>query len=416
MTRKQTILLVDDHETTRATLADALAREGYIVIPAGTGREAVERTRDEGIDLVLTDLRLPDLGDEGGLAVLDASKKHAPGRPVILITGHGSVETAVEAMKRGAHDYLEKPVDLRRLRKMAADALRLVRLEGEVAALRSRLGGENALEAMVGVSKAIQRVKDTIRQVAPTAATVLVQGESGTGKELAANAIHAVSGRARGPLVKTHLAAVPKDLVESELFGHERGAFTGAIRRKIGRFEQADGGTLFLDEIGEMPSETQIKLLRVLESREFERVGGTETLHTDIRLVAAANRDLRELVRAGSFREDLYFRVNVVRLNLPPLRERKEDVAVLLAYFSAQFPDAGGRPREFTERARLALEAYDWPGNVRELRNVVERASVLARGREVDLADLPEEITAASGERAAGAAIPSGASMAQIEE
>ncbi len=396
MSRSHSVLVVEDHETTRESLREILEREGCEVFAVATVADALARVAEPDLDVVLTDLRLPDGGDRGGLEVLERSRKMDPGRPVIVITAHGSVDTAVEAMKKGAHDYIEKPFDLRRLRQVLDSAFRLRDLEVRNQELSRQLaavaGGE-----MIGESPSMAELRARIARVARTSSTVLVTGESGSGKELVANAIHAASSCARGPLIKVHLGALPRELIESELFGHERGAFTGAVRRRLGRFELADGGTLFLDEIAEMPAETQVKLLRVLESHQFERVGGTATLKADVRLVCATHQDLKKLVGTGGFREDLFFRVNVLTVEVPALRERAGDVPLLVRAFAAEFPDTSGRVKEFSAEALAALERYPWPGNVRELRNVIERLAVIVPGSTVRAEDLPEEIREAAG-------------------
>jgi len=407
MTRSHSVLVVEDHKTTREALREILEREGCEVITAATLKEALERSGDEGLDVVLTDLRLPDGGDRGGLEVLERSRRADPGRPVIVFTAHGAVDTAVEAMKKGAHDYLEKPLDLGRLRRVLERAFQLRDLAVRNAELSRQLAEASGFGDMIGESPPMKELAAGIRKVARTSSTVLVTGESGTGKELVANAIHRSSPRSRGPLIKVHLGALPRGLVESELFGHERGAFTGAVKRRLGRFELADGGTLFLDEISEMPAETQVKLLRVLETYQFERLGGASTIKSDIRLIAATHQDLKALVEAGAFREDLYFRVNVLTLHVPALRERSGDVPLLVRAFAAQFPDTGGRVKEFSPEALSALERYRWPGNVRELRNVVERLAVIAPGPTVGAEDLPEEIREAAGVPSA-ASVPAG--------
>ena len=397
MSRTHTVLVVEDHETTRESLREILERDGCEVFTAATAGEALKRALEPDIDVVLTDLRLPDSGDRAGLEVLERSRKADPGRPVILLTAHGSIDTAVEAMKKGAHDYLEKPLDLRRLRQVLEGAFRVRDLEIRNQELSWQLAQAGGPHEMVGESAGMQRLREDVARVARTTSTVLITGESGSGKELVANALHRGSARNQGPLIKVHLGALPKELIESELFGHERGAFTGAVKRKLGRFELADGGTLFLDEIAEMPPETQVKLLRVLETRQFERLGGTSTIKADVRLVAATHQDLKALVERGLFREDLYFRINVVSVNVPPLRERAGDVRLLVEAFAAQFSDSQGRTKEFDEEALAAMERYAWPGNVRELRNVIERLAVIVPAPVVRAADLPEEIREAAG-------------------
>jgi DNA-binding NtrC family response regulator len=395
--RSHTVLVVEDHETTREALQEVLKRQGNEVVAVDSVKAAKGKLSDPEFDVVLTDLRLPDGGDRGGLEVLELSIKMYPGRPVLLLTAHGSVDTAVEAMKMGAYDYLEKPLDLRRLRQVLDGAFRLRDLQLRNDELSRQLGEAGGPSDMVGDSPQMLKLGQEIAQVARTSSTVLITGESGSGKELIANAIHRQSPRCHGPMIRVHLGALPRDLIESELFGHERGAFTGAVKRKIGRFELADGGTLFLDEVAEMPLQTQVKLLRVLETRQFERVGGTATVSTDIRLLAATHADLKSLVAKGLFREDLYFRINVLSIEAPALRDRSGDVKLLVDAFSLQFSDARGRNKKFAPDAITAMEKYEWPGNVRELRNVVERLAVIVGGPVVTFSDLPEEIRRAGG-------------------
>jgi len=408
VTRRHTVLVVDDHETTRESLRELLEREGCEVLTAGSVEQAKERLSEADLDVVLTDLRLPDGGDRGGLEVLDRSRRADPGRPVVVFTAHGSVDTAVEAIKRGAQDYVEKPLDLRRLRQVLENAFRVRDLEVRNEELSRQLAEAGGFGELLGQSPQMLDLAEKVRNVARTNSTVLLTGESGTGKELVANAIHRWSSRERGPLIKVHIGALPRELIESELFGYERGAFTGAARRKLGRFELADGGTLFLDEVAEMPLETQVKLLRVLETRQFERLGGTVSIKVDVRVVAATHQDLKKLVERGAFREDLFFRINVLALGLPALRDRSGDVPLLVKAFAAQFPGPDGAVKEFAPEALAALERYPWPGNVRELRNVVERLAVILPRRTVRAEDLPEEIRQAAGVRPRPAAAGSG--------
>ncbi|HEY2801019.1 MAG TPA: sigma-54 dependent transcriptional regulator, partial [Chthoniobacterales bacterium] len=318
---------------------------------------------------------------------------------------YGSVDTAVEAMKRGAYDFVTKPLNLDKVEMLIARALGSRRLEQENRALRQQVDERYALENLLGESVALREVLDTIRQVAPSAANILIEGESGTGKELAAHAIHNLSRRHKGKFVTVHCAALSPQLLESELFGHEKGAFTGAFERRIGRFEQANGGTIFLDEIGEIDATTQIKLLRVIsEERAFERVGGSQTLHADVRLIAATNKNLVKLVSEGKFRDDLYFRLNVVKITMPPLRERKEDIPLLVRAFLRHFSKVNERPLlEITAEAMNTLLTYDWPGNVRELRTAIEHGVVMATGLKVSLRDLPAAVR-----QAVGAPLPAG--------
>jgi DNA-binding NtrC family response regulator len=348
------------------------------------------------VDLVLTDLRMPG---RDGLSLLRDIIAAYPGIPVILLSAYGSVESAVEAMKDGAYDFLTKPINLDHLELVVHRALKHKHLERQNATLRTQLAGESALGRMLGSSEAMQRVRERIRQAAPTPATVLIQGPSGTGKELVARAIHALSARANAPFVAVHCAALAPSLLESELFGHVKGAFTGANESRKGRFELANGGTLFLDEISEIDPATQVKLLRVLETRTIEPVGSAEPIPVDIRLVAATNRNLAEWVREGKFREDLYFRLNVIDVNLPPLKQRGDDLPLLCDAFVREFNPLLGRTiLGFEPDVLEAFARYDWPGNVRELRNTVERMMVLAKGDRLTLADVPENILQGQGQ------------------
>ena len=397
----RTVLLVEDHETTRITLAGVIEREGCKVTAVASAGAAREKLREEEFDLVITDLRLPD-GD--GMEILEETKRLSAGSPVILITGHGSEETAVQAMKKGAFNYLSKPIDLNRIRAELETALRWRRVQVETAELQQELLTRRRGDSeLVGVSPIIQKIKDKIRQIGPTDATILLTGESGVGKEVVAGALQAASLRAGKPFVKVNVAALPRELLESELFGHERGAFTSAVRMRKGRFELSDGGTLFLDEIAECPPEVQVKLLRVLQEQEFERVGGTETIRTDVRMIFATNRDLKIEMANGRFRQDLYFRINVIQISVPPLRERREDIDVLVPHFLREFISKQGRIKTLLPQTQELLRRYDWPGNIRELRNAMEHAYLLSPGSEIHPDALPEDILART-----GVALPSG--------
>ncbi len=389
-------LIVEDNDTLRRGIARALADGFGAVDEEASGDTAVARLRDTTnapYDVIVTDLRLPGAG---GLEVLEAARARDERSAVILMTAHGTIEAAVEAMRRGAFDFLQKPFDLEQLEVRVAKALEHGRLLREVTQLRAERAARFAPTNIVGTSPALESALGLVRKVASSRSTALVTGETGTGKELVAGMIHGLSARADGPFIKVNCAALPETLLESELFGHERGAFTGADRTRIGRFEQAHGGTLFLDEIGDMAPSTQAKLLRVLQDREFCRLGGSRPLRVDVRIVAATNRDLEREMRAGRFREDLFYRLNVIRIAMPALRERPDDVETLAAHFAQLFAREMGRAeRRLSPAAMLRLRAHGWPGNVRELRNVIERAVLLADGErievsDVDVADAPE--------------------------
>ncbi|HTN52774.1 MAG TPA: sigma-54 dependent transcriptional regulator [Anaeromyxobacter sp.] len=377
-----TVLVADDERNIQVTLSRALSMEGYAVELASGGREALEKIAALPVDVVVMDVRMPDLD---GLSVLKQARETRPGLPVVIMSGHGSIETVRQAFKLGAFDYLEKPITEKdKLLAAVKNALALEQLLAENAALRREAGPQE----MIGSGPAMQRLFELVRRAAPSEGRVLVTGENGTGKELVARAIHDGSRRRAGPFVKVNCAAVPAELIESELFGHERGAFTGAVAARKGRFEQADQGTLFLDEVGDMPAAMQAKVLRVLQEGEFERVGGQQTLRCDVRVVAATNKDLAAEVAAGRFREDLFYRLNVVPVHAPPLRDRREDVPELAARFLGEACERNGRrPMRLSREAVLALQAHDWPGNVRELRNLVERLAILCDGPEISADD-----------------------------
>jgi two-component system, NtrC family, response regulator HydG len=375
------ILVIDDNPTNRETYADVLSGEGHTVLSAASGEEGLAKMTGAAVDAVLCDLKLPNLD---GLATMELAHERHGQLPWILITGHGNEETAVAAIKQGAFNYLTKPVDLGRLKATIQSAVRLANANRENKALRRELGYDEALDRIVGNSNAIRHVKAMIKQVAPTDATVLIEGESGTGKELVADAIHALSNRSGRPYVKINTAALPRDLLESELFGHERGAFTGAVQQKKGKFEYADTGTLFLDEIGEMPLDSQVKLLRVLQDGSFTRVGGNAALTANVRLICATNRNLKGEVLANRFRMDLYFRLNVVHIQVPPLRERREDIPLLAKAFLDQLNRRHHQQKELSESLLQTLRRQDWPGNVRELENTLEKLYVLSTTRMIE--------------------------------
>jgi DNA-binding NtrC family response regulator len=395
-TMKFKILIADDEKNIREGLAAALEMDGHEVVTAAFGDEAWRRFQKGDIDLAITDLRMAGLTGEELLKRIIAE---SPGVPVIMLTGHGTVETAVAAMRSGAYDFLTKPVNLDRLSLLVKRALQNRELILKHRRMEEELEHQKQFETIIGTSAPMRKVFDMISRVAPSKASVLVTGESGVGKELVADAIHALSPRKGKPLVKVHCAALSAGILESELFGHEKGAFTGAAGRRRGRFELAHEGTLFLDEIGEIDQNIQIKLLRVLQEKEFERVGGEETIETDVRIVAATNKDLKAEIEKGNFREDLYFRLNVINILIPPLRERKDDLPLLITSFLKEFAGENNKPIEgIDERARAAIYAYDWPGNVRELRNCMESAVVMAKGLVITEDDLPPTVRAKSDE------------------
>ena len=378
------ILIVDDEKDTRDFMARALSGK-YEVLTAADAELAMKQLdADRSIRLLLSDVRMPG---EDGITLMKAAKAMNPGLAVILLTAFGSIDQAVAAMKDGADDFITKPVDLDQLELRIEKALKAHRLESEVKHLKAQLDEKYGMNGIVGNSPAMQKVFRMIRQAAPTDATVLIQGPSGTGKELVARAIHNLSNRSKGPFVAVEFAAISPNLLESEMFGHEKGAFTGAVSRRIGRFEAANHGTIFLDEISEMPLELQVKLLRVLQEREFQRVGSNETVKCDIRIVAATNRDLAAYVKEGKFREDLYYRLNVIDMRLPALKERTGDVPLLVNRYLREF---GGK--SVSPDAMRLLESYQWPGNVRELRNAVEKMCVLSSSGEIGVDDVPDEM------------------------
>ena len=382
------LLIVEDNATLRRAIARALAERCERVEEAESCAAATARiaSAEDAFAVVLTDLRLPD---GSGLEVLAAARSRDPRSAVVLMTAHGSIETAVEAMREGAVDFLQKPFEIAELELRVARAASLARLVGEVAELRAERGARRSRDSLVGRHPSFTAAVELAERVARARSTVLVTGETGTGKEGIAALVHAASSRADGPFVKVNCAALPETLLESELFGHERGAFTSADRQRVGRFEQASGGTLFLDEIGDVSLATQAKLLRVLQDQEFQRLGGTRTLRTDARVVVATNKQLRAAIAAGEFREDLYFRLNVITIELPALRERGDDVVLLAQHFLAEFAAELGRPRSGFSAAALArIRGHGWPGNVRELRNAIERAVLMGDGPLIEAADL----------------------------
>ncbi|VGO16728.1 Transcriptional regulatory protein ZraR [Pontiella desulfatans] len=386
---KPTVLIVDDEKSARDGLVRALRRD-YLVFAAENGAAALEILSAQRIDVLLSDVRMPGMD---GIALMRRALANHPELTVIILTAYGDVELAVEAMKHGATDFMTKPINLDKLELVLGRVLKAKRIELENEQLKVQLDSKYGLENIIGRSSAMQEVFDTIRQVAQSRATVLIQGESGTGKELVAKAIHQLSPRSKGAFVAVHCAALSQNILESELFGHEKGAFTGAMERRVGRFEKADGGSLFLDEISEIDASVQVKILRALEERQVERVGGDTPVDVDTRLIAATNRDLKTMVDEGDFREDLFYRLYVVVITLPPLRDRQDDILLLLNHYLAVFNEENGKRIEgFTPAAYEMLSAYGWPGNIRELRNLVERMVVLARGTVLDVADIPAQV------------------------
>ena len=386
------VLIVDDEPNIRSGLAKGLVNEVDFVDTASSVNEALEKFDAGNFQLVITDVRMP--GERNGLDLVSLVQQRKPETTSIVITAHGTVESAVEAMKRGAFDFITKPVDLNLIRQQVSKAAEHYRLRNENLELRSKLAAAGEISGIIGNCGALQEVLEQIRQVAPTDATVLIQGESGTGKELMARAIHDLSNRAGGPFVAMNLGALPESLLESELFGHEKGSFTGASRQKPGCFEQAFGGTLFLDEITEIPTKSQVDLLRVLETGYFTRVGGEQVLRSDARIVSATNRNIQDLVEEGTFREDLYYRLNIIPIQVPPLRSRREDIPLLIKHFLDHFCLRHHRPSKVLDSAALKLLTENaWPGNIRQLRNVIERLVITSVSEEIQVKDLPAELT-----------------------
>lgn len=387
----QSLLIVDDNESSLASLQMGFARSGYEVTGTGGGADALRIMGERDVDVIVTDLRMPDVD---GMAVLSAAREREPAPQVILLTAFGTIESAVEAVQKGAFTYLTKPVNIGELRQHVSRAMELQRLRRENSWLRKQVNRRYGFEELVGESHEMQELVQRVKAIADTRATVLIEGESGTGKELIARAVHKNSSRASKPFMPIHCAALSESLIESELFGHEKGSFTGAAARRQGLFELANGGTVFLDEIGEVPLATQVKLLRVLESREFLRVGGTEPVTVDVRILAATNRVLSEEVEEGRFREDLFYRLNVVLVAIPPLRSRSGDIPLLVQKFLTEFCHEHGKAEvQLSKKALNRLMQFHWPGNVRQLRNVIESLVLFSTGREIDLDDLPPELS-----------------------
>jgi DNA-binding NtrC family response regulator len=385
---KHRVLIADDEKNMRWVLSQALESEGYEVIEAADGKEALSAVADQAPDILVLDHKMPA---PDGMEVLRRIRAKGHRFPVIMLTAHGNVQSAVEAMKAGASEYLTKPFDLDELRLSVAKALQMSALAAEVDRLREELDRDWDVDGIVATDPVMLDMLETVKKVGATSATVMLYGESGTGKELVARAIHRLSARGTKPFISISAGALPETLLESELFGYEKGAFTGAVTAKPGRFEMANGGTLFLDEIGDVSPAVQVKLLRVLQERTFERLGGTRSIEVDVRVISATNRDLQQLIADGTFREDLYYRLNVVPLTIPPLRKRPADIPLLVAHFLEKF---GAGKRTMTASAMEALVSYQWPGNVRELENTIERVVILSHGETIDADDLPAEVRA----------------------
>lgn len=411
---KFNVLIVDDEKNIREGLGKALELEEYNVLLAGDGREALNVLNNEEVDLIITDLKMPVMSGE---ELLKKVASAYPTVPVIILTGHGTIESAVNAMRDGAYDFITKPLNLDRLSLLVKRALANRELVLKHRALQDEInliGERNRYAKIIGKSSQMRRVMEVVEQVAATKASVLITGDSGVGKELIADAIHKLSPRKEKPHIKVHCAALTESLLESELFGHEKGAFTGAVSRKRGRFELAHTGSIFLDEIGEISQSVQIKILRVLQDKRFERVGGEETQEVDVRIISATNRDLRSEIEKGNFREDLFYRLNVVNIHVPPLRERKEDIPLLAAAFLQEFAEENGKQIEgIDHKANLALYNYSWPGNIRELRNSIESAVVMCKGNIISPEDLPPSVL--SGEEGSYIKIDLGVSLEEAE-
>ncbi len=409
-----TILIIEDEAKMRRLLELNLGEDGFTTLAAGDAEAGLKLLRDETVDLVLTDLKLPGMG---GLEFLQSVKQTDPTIPVVVMTAYGSVETAVDAMKRGASDYVLKPFSLTEMRMVVRKELDVQNLRQENRSLREALRKRYEHPNVVAQSPKMQEVLATVERIAPTNSTVLLGGESGVGKDLIARAIHEKSRRASGPFLKINSTAIPENLIESELFGYEKGAFTGATTSKPGKFELADKGTIFLDEIGDIPLATQVKLLRVLQEREFERLGGTRLIKVDVRLIAATNRDLRAALEQGTFREDLYYRLNVVPIDIAPLRERKEDIPELVKLFIARFSGDSGKPiTGITPAAMQMLIDYHWPGNVRELQNIIERACALAKSPQLEISDIHLDALRTKSSAANDNFLPPGMTLEQWED
>lgn len=409
---KFTLLIIDDEKNIREGLAANFELEGYNVKTAADGEEGLALIRNGDIDLVITDLRMPGLSGEDVLKTVTAEQS---GIPVIILTGHGSIDAAVNAMRHGAYNFLTKPLNLDQLGLIVKRALENRELSIKHNQLKAELEGNAVFGRMIGSSPAMQKVQSLIKKVADSKASVLITGESGVGKELVADAIHNLSSRKEKSFIKVHCAALNETLLESELFGHEKGAYTGADKLQRGRFELADQGSIFLDEIGEINKNVQIKILRVLQEHKFERVGGEETIDADVRVIAATNRNLEDEVKNGNFREDLYYRLNVIHIQVPPLRERKEDIPLLIAAFLEEFNRENGKNiKGLDNRAKAAMYKYDWPGNIRELRNCMESAVIMCSEDEISVDDLPPTVSGSTKE--ASISVPVGITLDEAEK
>jgi DNA-binding NtrC family response regulator len=395
--QKPKILIAEDEKNQRDLLEGFLKKEGFSVDPVANGREALQKLQTDFSDIALIDYKMPELD---GLQTLREIRRLYPDLPVVMMTAYGTVETAVASMKEGALDYLTKPIDLDELLLILQKVIERTNLIKENKALKAQLQERYTFGNIAYESPKMEEVMSLVARVAPSQATVLIRGESGTGKELIANAIHYASSRSEKPLVKVSCSAIPETLLESELFGHEKGAFTGAAQKRVGRFEEAEGGTIFLDEIGDLSPGTQVKLLRILQEKEFQRLGSNQTFKTDVRVIAATHQNLEEAMKKGQFREDLYYRLNVISIFLPSLRERKEDIPLLIDYFLKKYSKANQKPiSDISKEARTFLLRYPYPGNVRELENLIERAVVLCRGEVITTQDLPFHLREENPER-----------------
>lgn len=410
---KYTILLIDDEKNIREGLGAVFEMEGYNVALAANGKDGLARLSKGDIDLVITDLRMPEVSGE---EVLQRCITDSPGLPVLVLTGHGSIDNAVSAMQIGAYDFLTKPVNVDKLLLVVKRALQARKLQIEHLHLKEQLNRNAVFESIIGKTPAMEKLFQTLSKVSDSKASVLITGESGVGKELVAKAIHSLSPRKDKSLITVNCAALSASLLESELFGHEKGAFTGAVARKRGRFELANEGTIFLDEIGEIDQNVQVKILRVLQEKKFERVGGEETLEVDVRIISATNRDLEKAVEEGKFREDLFYRLNVVNLYVPPLRERQDDIPILAAAFLEEFAKENNKTiSSFDGEARHCLYSYDWPGNIRQLRNCIESAVVMCSGNVITADDLPPNVRMGQND-SEGIVIPYGISLDNAEK